>query len=361
MRSGALSPPAGGTIALSGHARGPGLVGAGSGAGNQVKSPERWPLPCRAHPVRQVLLARSPLQRACAAPPAVCKFPGSAARAPPRPPCPPPALAHPPAVRRRCPGDRDFRAGPGPQGAPPSCGGRGWAGRPGVRECGSGGQRAAAGLSHRSPPAAPRDGGEQLAGGRAQEDPQPAGAGGRRGGARGQLAARAGLREEAEGDRKGPPPSTQRPPPQHPVPPHPEAPPRAPPGLWSPPTPSPTLLGAPWRRAPALRVLLCPSIPRLWSKVKALRGSRRGAEKVLEAALSQKGLHVWGGVFASCPGVWSPPEGALCAAGVIYSEGGEEGGKSFRKSLPLGRGVCRSSVRLCQALGPGDAELRHPH
>lgn len=162
---------------------------------------------------------RSPLQRACAAPPAVCKFPGSEARAPPRPPCPPPALAHPPAVRRRCPGDRDFRAGPGPQGAPPSCGGRGWAGRPGVRECGSGGQRAAAGLSHRSPPAAPRDGGEQLAGGRAQEDPQPAGAGGRRGGARGQLAARAGLREEAEGDRKGPPRSTQRPPPQYPTPP----------------------------------------------------------------------------------------------------------------------------------------------
>lgn len=67
------------------------------------------------------------------------------------------------------------------------------------------------------------------------------------------------------------------------------------------------------------------------------------------------------GVFASCPGVWSPPEGALCAAGVIYSEGGEERGKSFRKSLPLGRGVCRSSVRLCQALGPGNAELRHPH
>lgn len=29
MRSGALSPPAGGTIALSGQARGPGLVGAG--------------------------------------------------------------------------------------------------------------------------------------------------------------------------------------------------------------------------------------------------------------------------------------------------------------------------------------------
>lgn len=101
---------------------------------------------------------------------------------------------------------------------------RGLGGAAGRSECGngSGGRSAAAGLSERSPPAcrpaaaARCDGGEQLAGGGAEEDPEPAGAGGHRGGARGQPAARAGLREEAEGDRKGP---THHPPPGAPPPP----------------------------------------------------------------------------------------------------------------------------------------------
>lgn len=71
---------------------------------------------------------------------------------------------------------------------------RGLGGVAGARECGSGGRSAAAGLSHRSlTAAAPRHGRQQLAGGGAEEDSEPAGAGGHRGGARGQPAARAGL------------------------------------------------------------------------------------------------------------------------------------------------------------------------
>lgn len=58
------------------------------------------------------------------------------------------------------------------------------------------------------------------------------------------------------------------------------------------------------------------------------------------------------GVFAFSPGVSDPPGCALCAAGIIYSEGGEEKGKS----VPLVRGADRSSLGPCQILGPRDAK-----
>lgn len=74
-----------------------------------------------------------------------------------------------------------------------------WAGRtgPGLGGCSS--SRCGA-----QPQPPPRHGGEQLAGGGAEKDPEPAGAGGRRGGAGGQPAARAGPGAEAAGNRKGP-------------------------------------------------------------------------------------------------------------------------------------------------------------
>lgn len=218
MRSGAASPPAGGTIALSGPARCPGLAGGGQRRWESKSSPsirgpslQGPPSPPGAPARPSACLPAAASMRGASrgshipgvrgarpAPPAV---PASGARTPARGP---PALPG----RPRLPGWSGAAGGAAVVR-------RGWAGRPGARECGSGGQRAAAGLSPRSPPAAPRHGGEQLAGGGAQEDPQPAGAGGRRGGARGQPAARAGLREEAEGDRKGP---TQHPTPSPPYP-----------------------------------------------------------------------------------------------------------------------------------------------
>ena len=85
-------------------------------------------------------------------PPAVGEFPGSAARAPPRPLGPPPALAHPPAVRLRSLGGRDFRAVPGPQGALPSHAAA-WAGWPGGRSAAA---AAAAGAQQPASPAAVR-------------------------------------------------------------------------------------------------------------------------------------------------------------------------------------------------------------
>lgn len=80
--------------------------------------------------------ARQP--RACA----VGEFPGSAARDPPRPLGPPPALAHPLAVRLSFPGGRDFRAEPGPQRAPPSRAAA-WAGRAVGRSAAAGAQQPA--------------------------------------------------------------------------------------------------------------------------------------------------------------------------------------------------------------------------
>lgn len=53
------------------------------------------------------------------------------------------------------------------------------------------------------------------------------------------------------------------------------------------------------------------------------------------------------GVFASRPGVWSPPEGALCAAGVIYSEGGEREREILSEIPSFGTG--RLQVQ-CEAL-----------
>lgn len=268
----------------------PGTTGSwGEALGIEAKSLERRPLLCRAHPVRQVLLvcpyAGLPAAASMRGASRGLQIPGVRGARPAPPAVPAPGARGSPALpgRPRLPGWSGAAGGAAVVR-------RGWAGRPGVRECGSGGPSAAAGLSHRSPPAAPRDGGEQLAGGGAQEDPQPAGAGGRRGGARGQLAARAGLREEAEGDRKGP---TQHPTPPSPSPPTPGG---APSRAARPLEPTDLFPHAPGRTlaegagsAGALHALLCPSIPRLWSKVKALRGSRSGVEKVLEAALSQKG------------------------------------------------------------------------
>lgn len=146
-----------------------------------------------------------------------CIFPGSAARAPPSVPAP---------------GARAPACGsPAPPGRPPLPGSSWATGGAAVARRGLGGAAGRSGVrlrqrrperSSRSlppqfaaqPAAAPRDGREQLTGGGAEENPKPAGAGGRRGGARGQPAARAGLREEAEGDRKGPthcpPTPTQR-------------------------------------------------------------------------------------------------------------------------------------------------------
>lgn len=62
------------------------------------------------------------------------------------------------------------------------------------------------------------------------------------------------------------------------------------------------------------------------------------------------------GVFAFGLG---PLGCALCAAGIIYSEGGE-GSPSFWKSVSLGRGADRSSLRRCQIWEPGGAKLPHP-
>lgn len=219
LGNGALPPPVGGTIALSSQARYSGTTLSRGGAlGVEGKSLAQWPLflqgsaghvPRSAPPT-----PASPAAEGMRSASRGLQIPGVGGARPAPALCPPPALAHPPAVCLRCLGDHDFRAGPGPQGAPPS-GGEAWAGRPGVPGSCSGSLSAAAGLSHRSPPAAtPHNGGEQLAGGGAEENPEPAGAGGRRGGARGQPAARAGLREEAEGDRKEPTPRPQAPPPQ---------------------------------------------------------------------------------------------------------------------------------------------------
>lgn len=61
------------------------------------------------------------------------------------------------------------------------------------------------------------------------------------------------------------------------------------------------------------------------------------------------------GVCAFGPGGSSPPGCALCAAGIIDSEGGEGRGKSFRKSVPLVRGADRSSLGHCPTWGPRDA------
>lgn len=269
----------------------------------------------------------------------------------------------------RIPGVRGARpappAGPAPGSCAPACGSpaqprrsrlpgcawaaggaavarRGLGGVAGLSECGSssGRRSAAAGLSRGSPPAcrpaaARRNGGEQFAGGGAEEDSEPAGAGGRRGGARGQPAARAGLREEAEGDRKGP---THHPSPEAPSPQ--SAPPRpaGPPGAHLPPPPLPPPRGAP---GPAGVGLWGGALPVHFSPFHLAglknRGRISGVEKVLEAAPSQKELYVWG--VCVRPGVSGPPACALCAAGIIYSESGDGRGPFFWKSVLLGRAL----------------------
>ncbi|XP_060007317.1 caskin-1-like isoform X2 [Lagenorhynchus albirostris] len=72
--------------------------------------------------------------------------------APPRPLGPPPALAHPPAVRLRSLGGRDFRAVPGPQGAL-LWRAAAWAGWPGCRSAAA---AAAAGAQQPASPGAVR-------------------------------------------------------------------------------------------------------------------------------------------------------------------------------------------------------------
>lgn len=56
--------------------------------------------------------------------------------------------------------------------------------------------------------------------------------------------------------------------------------------------------------------------------------------------------------------VSASPGGALCAAGLLYSESGVGGGPSSWRSVPLRRGADRSSERDTVDLGPGDAALR---
>lgn len=115
----------------------PGATGSwGEALGSQAESLERWPLLSRAHPIRQVLpvcpYACLPAAASMRGASRGLQIPGvRGAR-----PAPPARRARlrrshtrPRAVRLRCPGDRDFRAGPGPQGAPPSCGEAGRGGR----------------------------------------------------------------------------------------------------------------------------------------------------------------------------------------------------------------------------------------
>lgn len=287
--------------------------------------------------------ARQP--RACAVPPAGGEFPGSAARDPPRPLGPPPALAHPLAVRLSFPGGRDFRAEPGPQRAPPSRAAA-WAGRAVGRSAAA---AAAAGAQQPASPTAARP----LAG------PPPPGA---MAGSSSLEAVRRKIRSlqeqaDAAEERAG---SLQReldyerklretvrdPPITH----HqrrllPDRPPGAPQGLPEPTfsTPPPASGGTwrTWARRCRLGRGLAPSprpffISLVYSQ-KNRGESRSGVEKVLEAPLSQKGLCV--GCLRSTRRLGSPEAKgcALCPPGIIYPEGGDKRGPSFWKSVLLGR------------------------
>lgn len=281
-------------------------------------------------------------------PPATGEFPGSAARDPPRPLGPPPALAHPLAVRLSFPGGRDFRAEPGPQGAPPSRAAA-WAGRAVGRSAAA---AAAAGAQQPASPTAARP----LAG------PPPLGA---MAGSSSLEAVRRKIRSlqeqaDAAEERAGSlqreldyerklretvrdPPITHhqrrllpdRPPTPAPAP---RKASRSPPSL-----PLPLPRGAPGAPGPAgvvwggvLPLHLSPfHLSGLQSKNRG--ESRSGVEKVLEAALSQKGLCV--GCLRSTRRLGSPEAKgcALCPPGIIYSEGGDKRGPSLWKSVLLGR------------------------
>lgn len=217
LPSAMLPPPIGGTVALSSPVRYPGSPWSQGGAlGIQVKSLARWPAtrPC---PALQVSLNAptvftSPAAASMRSISRGLQIPGVRGARPA-----PPAVPAPGARAPAC-------GSPAPPGRPPLPGWSWAAGGAAVARRGLGGAAGRSGVRQqrpergsrplppqpaRQPAAAPSNGREQLAGGGAEENSEPAGAGGRRGGARGQPAARAGLREEAEGDRKGP---THRPP-----------------------------------------------------------------------------------------------------------------------------------------------------
>lgn len=209
----------------------------------------------------------------------------------------------------------------------------------------SGGRSAVAGLSSRSlpasrPAAAWRDGGEQLVGGGAEKDPEPAGAGGRRGGARGHPAARAGLREEAEGDRKGP---TYHPPP---TPGGASSPggstaPRRAPGAHLPPHPFPPPWGAPGAPGPSCVERWRGALPVFFSPLfspSGLKSKNGEGEAAVVLRRFWKHFPRRGSMGICVPLGISVSWGcALCAAGIIPSMGGNRRRPSFWKSAPLGR------------------------
>lgn len=190
--------------------------------------------------------------------------------------------------------------------------GAAWAGRPGAQECGcgSGGRSAAAGLSHRSPPARPPPP-RAMAGSSSLEavrrkirslQEQADAAEERAGSLQRELDYERKLRETVRD-----PPIAHLPPPRGAS--APVGPTELCRALQSPPTPAPTPPGAHLahlgqlasdsREGPCLFLSALPFHLR-WFKVKAPRGSRSGVEKVLEAALSQKGLYF--GVIRVRPG-----------------------------------------------------------
>lgn len=219
--------------------------------------------------------------------------------------------------------------------------GAAWAGRPGAQECGSSGRSAAAGLSHRSPPASPPPP-RAMAGSSSLEAvrrkirslQEQADAAEERAGS---------LQRELDYERKLR--ETVRDPPiAHPPPPRAASAAGGPTSrcraLQSPSTPAPTPAGRTWCtwgswRLALGRGLFFSALPfhRSWFKVKAPSGSRSGVEKVLEAALSQKGLYL--GVICIRPGYLGSPGMCTFALLAVFTRrvGREEGnpfGNPFR-------------------------------